>query len=740
MVTSEHMAGLSDAVRFTFILETPCIYHSVTDLQRLRCYPLVLPQLRMRKARGPPATSKAIESNLIVLRDPRIPDLAMPTDPAKLIELSRSESDAAKPALALLSSPSQIHYLITERPTVDYIANLKFNSPEWRLLNSVVLRYADADAASKARASIVETRLFLTADQDSAVYSSTTPDDSYFAPSGQSSPLNKQWGMSALALPDAWTTQTGYAYLGVIDNGIQRNHPDLTENRAGNVRVHFSGTWSTGVPEPALVDFDEGSTAAYKGHGTHVAGIIAANTNNSNGVSGTCWRCALSIARISPFSQSTVAMSIYGTVRRGVQSINLSLGFAGIFCGGTGTQEAVSVFCDAVQFAADRDVIIVAAAGNNKTDLQFPASDTRTFSVGGYQSDGQPWDQTVALNYDSPARVNDGQGETGTNFGSNQLVVAPARDVLSTFYVNSVWNNRCGSVSVFSTAPEFLQFVGPVTQSIHASASGNLYGICTGTSMAAPHITGLVGLIRSTNPLLTTAQTRSILQQSAGGVFVNTTIGYGLPNASVAVLNSLPSQRLTPLFAFYNSSNDDYAYTVFPQMGAALNSGSVRPYASGSSTGAYLTDSWIGNYVAQYPTTFAGVTISVKPGQVYADNYRPRARLQVFSTPTDGVGNVLWPICRFSYVASSKVRHLMDTSASCATSPMPALAVLDGQEGFIYPPNQGQPSGTVAVIRMEKIPSGGGPTVFVLTAQSDQSYYSGQGFSNSVVLGYAYLN
>lgn len=71
---------------------------------------------------------------------------------------------------------------------------------------------------------------------------------------------------------------------------------------------------------------------------------------------------------------------------------------------------------------------------------------------------------------------------------------------------------------------------------------------------------------------------------------------------------------------------------------------------------------------------------------------------------------------------------------------MPSVAMLDGSEGYIYPPNQAQQSGTVAVIRMEKIPASGGGTDFILLSQTDQAYYSGQGFFNPVTLGYAYLH
>jgi serine protease len=260
--------------------------------------------------------------------------------------------------------------------------------------------------------------------------------------------------------------------------------------------------------------------------------------------------------------------------------------------------------------------------------------------------------------------------------------------------------------------------------------------------MAAPHISGLVGLMRSTNPLLTRAQVKADLADAAGGTRINNSLGYGLPNASTAVFKALPVNRLTPLFAFANTEADDFVYTVFPQMGAALNNGTVPPFAGTSaSTSPYYSYPWIGTSVAQYPSTFPGVTIMVKFPLVTAANYLPRARLRVFTTPKTASGVSLWPICRFSYVVSATtVRHIVDTAPSCAQSLLPSIAILDGQEGYVFPPNQPQPSGTVPVIRMDRNPGGGAPLVWIFTAQTDAAYYTGLGFANPTVLGYAYLN
>lgn len=573
---------------------------------------------------------KSPRDTLVVLRDETVPNAIIPASGKKLADLANSKTESARQLNAALRFPTKVRELIFERRDGDYVDALKPGSTEHRLLNYVLLQYPDVTTAAVARESLIARRIFHSVQADTSAQFSSAPNDPYFAPM-QSSPLNKQWGMSALNLPEAWNIQNGFAYIGVLDNGIQRNHPDLGEDRSGNVRAHFSGRWTTFSPIPSGAGFSESDEQVGLGHGSHVAGIIAATTNNSTGVGGVCQNCSLAIEKISSvagISQSNSAAGMYGAVKRGVQAINLSFGnpYPNLSCGGS--PAALQAYCDALQFATDRDVVIVAAAGNHKTSLQFPASDTRTFSVGGYQSDGTPWNQEVALGSDSPAREPNSTEEIGTNFGANQSVVAPARDILSSMWVNSQWSGRCGSVTAFNTNPnDYIQFVGPVTQSVYAAASNNLYGICTGTSMAAPHITGLVGLMRSTNPLLTTAEIRAGLANAAGGSFINATWGYGLPNAGTAVLNALPPDRLTPLFAFTKVAGDDYVYSVFPQMGAALNDGTVPPFVgTASSTGGYYTYTWIGNPVAQYPTTFPGVIIAIKQGNPPVPTTFARAR------------------------------------------------------------------------------------------------------------------
>jgi thermitase len=163
-----------------------------------------------------------------------------------------------------------------------------------------------------------------------------------------------QYGLESIRAPYGWETTTGSASItiAVLDTGVDASHPDL----AGKVLAGY--------------DFvnDDADPADDNGHGTHVAGIAAAQTDNGTGVAGVSWGARIMPVKVLNASSfgtyADVAQGIIWAVDNGAAILNLSLG-------GAAESEAVA---DAVDYADARDVLVVAAAGNTGSPtVLFPA-------------------------------------------------------------------------------------------------------------------------------------------------------------------------------------------------------------------------------------------------------------------------------------------------------------------------------------------------------------------------------
>lgn len=181
------------------------------------------------------------------------------------------------------------------------------------------------------------------------------------------------------------------------------------------------------------------------GHGTHVAGSAAAVTNNSKGVAGTCRSCVLYNAKVlgdnGSGAWSWIANGIVWSADNGAKVINMSLGGSS----GSSTVEA------AVNYAWSKGVVVTAATGNSGTsDPSYPAF----------------YEEVVAV----AATDHVDQKPSWSNFGSWVDVAAPGASILSTApdHSNRIWGR------------------------------GVKYGTISGTSMAAPHVAGVAGLVWST--------------------------------------------------------------------------------------------------------------------------------------------------------------------------------------------------------------------------------------------------
>jgi subtilisin family serine protease len=302
--------------------------------------------------------------------------------------------------------------------------------------------------------------------------------------------FSSQWALSELAngadinAQTAWELGVGSSAIlvGVIDSGIQTNHPDLVDNIWSNPAEILDGVDNDGN---GYIDDIAGANTALgtsditdcDGHGTHVAGIIGARGNNSLGVTGVSWVTSLIMARTdtdctgSATLQAVINAYDYFTdlKQRGydIRVVNASFG-------GTGYAQAEY---DAIQRLHSAGILLVAAAGNENTDIDavpfYPASISLP--------------NVIAVAATGPERFLAGY----SNYGASSVhIAAPGGD---SSYADG------GILSTWSTS----------------ATPSALYRAIQGTSMAAPMVTGALALVASQRSELSGLQLRQLLFNSA---------------------------------------------------------------------------------------------------------------------------------------------------------------------------------------------------------------------------------
>ncbi|HAZ45447.1 MAG TPA: hypothetical protein DDW76_27940 [Cyanobacteria bacterium UBA11369] len=333
------------------------------------------------------------------------------------------------------------------------------------------------------------------------------------------------WGLDAIKAPEVW--HQGYTGQGivvaVIDTGVDYTHRDLDSNIwinpneiAGN---NLDDDRNGFVDDVRGWDFvtDDSAPMDEEGHGTHVAGIIAAE-NNSFGTTGVAFNAKIMPVRVlgkTGGSQSDIAAGIRYAVDNGADIINLSLG--GDF---TSAQEA-----NAIRYAAQKGVVVVMAAGN--------------------ESQSQPV---------YPARYS-------TQFG------------IAVGAVNR--NNQMAGFSNKAGATQLDYVVAPGVN-IYSTWTGNSYGFASGTSMASPYVAGVAALTLSANPNLSPSLVEQTLASTANetivqSVVVNSTAAKNL-KSSAAKVDSITGNAIDTSFDRF--SLEDAAgkdFDVDPLTGAAQN-------------------------------------------------------------------------------------------------------------------------------------------------------------------------
>lgn len=263
-----------------------------------------------------------------------------------------------------------------------------------------------------------------------------------------------QWNLPSIETEKGWNASKGNkdVIVAVVDTGVQADHPDLQGKLLKGTNF---------VNPDAAPDDDVG-------HGTHVAGIIGALVNNDEGVAGLSWYNKILPVKVLDNSGAgstySVAQGIIWATDQGAKVINMSLG----------NYAEADFLHDAIKYAYERDVVLIAASGNDNTNRPgYPAAYPEVFAVA-----------ATDANHNKASF---------SNYGNYIDVAAPGDSIASTY-------------------------------------PGGQYAALSGTSMSSPHVAALAGLIRSINPNLNNEQVMDVMRQSAvdlGNAGKDDYYGYG---------------------------------------------------------------------------------------------------------------------------------------------------------------------------------------------------------------------
>lgn len=315
-----------------------------------------------------------------------------------------------------------------------------------------------------------------------------------------------QWPAIRQRFLRAWDFSTGAsALVGVIDTGVDGTHPELSGKIA------------------AAVDREESPTSPTTdqiGHGTHVASLACAATNNRVGIAGAGRDCRLIVEK-SDLSDGSIADSIVDATNRGALAINMSFG-------DDGSRPPVAAIQDALGYAASRNVVLVAAAADDPVQEQGqPADLLQPTGTGPDINSGKGLSVTAATFDDR----NSGGGE-GT-----QISLAAAGSF-------SRFDEAAGPPGLLGAAPpsRATRLDGPIpplmnTCGCRTDVDGATFSYLQGTSMAAPQVAAIAALMRSFNPDASAADVVRILKQTArrpAGAWT-AQLGWGVLDAGTAM-------------------------------------------------------------------------------------------------------------------------------------------------------------------------------------------------------------
>ena len=384
-----------------------------------------------------------------------------------------------------------------------------------------------------------------------------------FQPNDPLYTLGQQWGLATIDAPQAWDATLGSPTItvAVVDTGVWYTEPDIAPNMWSNPDPQHYGTHGYNFINSTYYPFDSDSAQGTY-HGTGVAGVIAAATNNGQEIAGVAQVKVMALEALGSNgegSSTNTSLAIRWAVDHGARIINLSLGTNTTLIGPTDIQMAIN-------YAWGKGALIVAAAGNSgSSSLDYPASLPNVVAVGAV-------DKSNNRAYFS-------------NFGNGLSLTAPGVDILT------------------------------------LNGGGNYPHSLQGTSLATPFVTGVAALLLSFDPSLTNVQLWNVLNQTAvpptGGY--SPQYGWGVVNAwnGINALNRTFISVNSPPQSVAKGSSFGVDWSILGPAGLPVNDTHVEwgtdPASLGNAT-AVQTGTTRENYSAsnlQMPQSAASLSFRV---------------------------------------------------------------------------------------------------------------------------------
>lgn len=420
------------------------------------------------------------------------------------------------------SSPSSQKKTAIARP--DDFAVLRTNKDVWqirtvrqpfaftgsqRLGNIYLLEFSNTEKTEEILATLRSDPTVEYAEYAPVFRKCVVPNDPYYT---MTSPVDWSWHLDLINAGAAWDITTGSSEIvvAVIDDAVWTDHPDLTNKIVAEIDIADNDDNANPPSKTSNADKEAWS------HGTHVAGLVAAQSNNGTGVASIGYNVSLMAIKANEdanndptyFNGPNGYEGIVWAADNGADVINLSWGGYAYY----------ATFEEVITYAYNKGVVVVAAAGNeNSSENHYPSAYGHVISVAAVGGN----DKRVSF----------------SNFGSTIDVCAPGGNKEGGLFGNGLLSTTYNTV-------------------IDASGVTGNYDMKIGTSMASPVVAGLCGLILSANPHLTPDEVEAILKATCDNIDAENPddigeLGAGRIDAAAAV--SAAQDSIHPLMADFTA-------------------------------------------------------------------------------------------------------------------------------------------------------------------------------------------